>query len=292
MLELKIVTGMSGAGKSQFLRMLEDLGFYTVDHLPLDLLSDFIRTMRAENRQTVKAAVVVDVRERNHFDVFFHHLESLSPEEVHVEIIFLEAETDVLIRRFRETRRRHPLGNEIRILAAVEEERELMAPIRKIADRKIDTTHMPVPQLQEFVRYLYGDSNGPRLMVNVVSFGFKYGVPRDADFMFDVRFLPNPFYTPELKDLTGLDKPVADFIMETAPAAEFLDRIKGLLLFMMKNFESRARDNIDIAVGCTGGQHRSVFFAEKFGEIVGEAGYCHTVTHRDIWRSGSNAGKV
>ncbi len=289
MLELKIVTGMSGAGKSQFLRMLEDLGFYTVDHLPLDLLEAFVRTMQSENRNTVKAAVVVDVREKDHFNAFFRLLETLEDaQDVDVEIIYLEAETDVLIRRFRETRRRHPLGNKMRILAALEEEKSLMAPIRKLAHRKIDTTHMPVPQLQEFARYLYGNSEGPRLMVNVVSFGFKHGVPRDADFMFDVRFLPNPFYEPELKDLTGLDKPVGDFIMETAPAAEFLDRMKGLLLFMMKNFEARTRDNIVIAVGCTGGQHRSVFFAEKFGEIVGEAGYCYTVTHRDVWRA---AGK-
>ena len=286
MLELKIVTGLSGAGKSQFLRMLEDLEYYVVDHLPVDLLVAFIQILTSEDRQITKAAVAVDIRENGHFHTFFKSLESLEPQQVHTEIIFLEAGRDVLMQRFRETRRRHPLGNHTRILDALEEEEALMAPMREIADKKIDTTHLSVPRMQEYVRHLFGDSTGPRIMVNVVSFGFKYGIPQDADFIFDVRFLPNPYYDPGLKALTGLDKSVGDFIMDTPAAKEFLERLEGMLLFMLENFEARTRDNLVIAVGCTGGQHRSVFFAEQVAAFLARTGYCHTISHRDIWRVG------
>lgn len=289
MLDLKIITGLSGAGKSQFLRMLEDLDFYVVDHLPVELLVDLIHTLTSEDRQITKAAVAVDIRENGYFYTFFKQLETLNPEKVHTEIIFLEASKEVLMQRFRETRRRHPLGNHLRIFDALEEEENLMAPMREIADRKIDTTHLTVPGMQAYVRHLFWENTGPRIMINIVSFGFKYGIPQDADFIFDMRFLPNPFYDPGLKALTGLDKAVGDFIMDTDAAQEFLQRIDGMLIFMLENFEARIRDNLVIAVGCTGGQHRSVFFAEEIGGILEKAGYCHTVSHRDIWRVGKKS---
>ncbi|MEG0997496.1 MAG: RNase adapter RapZ [Clostridiales bacterium] len=286
MLELKIITGLSGAGKSQLLRMLEDLDFYTVDHLPVDLLVNFIDILRSPDRDVKRAAIAVDIRENGHFHTFFQNLEALNVQEVDAEIIFLEAETDVLIKRFRETRRRHPLGNHLRILDAIEEEKILMAPVREIAQRKIDTTHINVPGMQEYARYLFSDAEGSGIMVNVVSFGFKYGIPQDADFIFDMRFLPNPFYDPGLKALTGKDKAVGDFIMDTDAAQEFVVRFEDMLLFLLKNFEARTRDNLVIAMGCTGGQHRSVFFAEEVGKILKKAGYCNTISHRDIWRAG------
>lgn len=285
-MDLKIITGLSGAGKSQLLRMLEDLDYYAVDHLPVELIVDFIQALTAPDRAVAKAAIAVDIRENGHFHTFFQNLEALSPEDVKTEIVFLEAETEVLMQRFRETRRRHPLGNHLRILDAIEEEKVLMEPIREIADRKIDTTHLKIPGMQEYVRHLFGHSNGPRIMVNVVSFGFKYGIPQDADFIFDVRFLPNPYYDQGLKALTGLDKAVGDFLLHTPATQEFLERLRGMLLFMLDNFEARTRDNLVIAVGCTGGQHRSVFFAEEIGKILSEAEYCNTVSHRDIWRVG------
>ncbi len=285
-MELKIITGMSGAGKSQVLRMLEDLDYYAVDHLPVELLVDFITALSLPDRNVTKAAVAVDIRENGHFHTFFRNLDVLSSQDVATEIIFLEAETEVLIKRFRETRRRHPLGNHLRILDAIEEEKMLMAPVREIADRKIDTTHITVPHMQEYVRHLFGESTGPRIMVNVVSFGFKYGIPQDADFIFDVRFLPNPFYDQGLKALTGLDKAVGDFLLAAPATEEFIRRLRDMLLFMLSNFEARTRDNLVIAVGCTGGQHRSVFFAEEIGKILREAEYCNTVSHRDIWRVG------
>lgn len=286
MLELKIITGMSGAGKTQFLRIMEDLGYYAVDHLPVELIVDLIKLLNSEKRGVKKAAIVVDIRENGHFHSFFSNINRFPEEEVQAEIVFLEASKDVLLKRFHETRRRHPLGSEIRILSAIEEEEKIMAPVRKIADRKINTSRMKGNDMAAYARLLYGDSDKPNLLVNVVSFGYKYGVPQDADFIFDMRFLPNPFYNEILKPLTGKDPAVGEFIMDAPEAQEFLTKIEDFLLFLLNHFEKRTRDNLVIAVGCTGGQHRSVFFAEKIAAIIENAGYFCTVNHNDIWRGG------
>lgn len=286
MLELKIITGMSGAGKTQFLRVMEDLGYYAVDHLPVELIVDLIKLLNSEKRGVKKAAIVVDIRENGHFHSFFSNINRFPEEEVQAEIVFLEASKDVLLKRFHETRRRHPLGSEIRILSAIEEEEKIMAPVRKIADRKINTSRMKGNDMAAYARLLYGDSDKPHLLVNVVSFGYKYGVPQDADFVFDMRFLPNPFYNEILKPLTGKDPAVGEFIMDAPEAQEFLVKVEDFLLFLLNHFEERTRDNLVIAVGCTGGQHRSVFFAEKIAAIIDNAGYFCTVNHNDIWRGG------
>lgn len=288
MLELKIITGMSGAGKTQMLRIMEDFGYYAIDHLPVELIADLIPLLSSEERNVEKAAVVVDIRENGHFHSFFHNISRLSEvsSEVDVEIIYLEAETNVLLKRFHETRRRHPLGSDIRLLTAIEEETRIMAPVRKIAHRKIDTTYMGGTTLRDYLRTLYGEEGMRRLMVSVVSFGYKYGVPQDADYIFDVRFLPNPFYDDFLKPLTGQDDAVGEYIMAAPESVEFLDRLRDFLSFILDKFENRSRDNLVIAMGCTGGQHRSVFFAEKVGEFLKEAGYLYTVNHNDIWRGG------
>lgn len=286
MLELKIITGMSGAGKTQMLRIMEDFGYYAVDHLPVELIVELVQLLNSEERDVKKAAIVVDIRENGHFHSFFSNINRFGEEDVKAEIIFLEASKEVLLKRFHETRRRHPLGSDIRILSAIEEEAKIMAPVRKIADHKIDTSRMTGNDMAEYARLLYGDSDKPNLMVNVVSFGYKYGVPQDADFVFDVRFLPNPFYNEILKPLTGEDPAVGEFIMAAPEATEFLEKIEDLLLFLLSNFEMRTRDNLVIAFGCTGGQHRSVFFAEKIGEILGKAGYFYTINHTDAWRGG------
>ncbi len=287
MLELKIITGMSGAGKTQLLRIMEDLGYYAVDHLPVELIVDLIKLLNSEEREVKKAAIVVDIRENGHFHSFFSNLNRFPEEEVKAEIVFLEAAKEVLLRRFHETRRRHPLSSEIRIFSAIEEEEKIMAPVRKIADRKIDTSRMRGNDLAEYARLIYGDSEKPHILVNVVSFGYKYGVPQDADFVFDVRFLPNPFYNEILKPLTGKDTAVGEFIMAAPEAVEFLVKIEDFLTFILSHFEKRTRDNLVIAVGCTGGQHRSVFFAEKIAEMVEKAGYFCTVNHNDVWRGGN-----
>lgn len=288
MLELKIITGMSGAGKTQMLRIMEDFGYYSIDHLPVELIADLIPLLSSEERGVEKAAIVVDIRENGHFHSFFYNIGRLSEveAEVDVEIIYLEAETGVLLKRFHETRRRHPLGSEIRLLSAIEEEARIMAPVRKIAHRKIDTTYMGGTTLRDYLRALYGDEAKRRLMVSVVSFGYKYGVPQDADYIFDVRFLPNPFYDEFLKPLTGQDDAVGEYIMAAPESVEFLERLRDFLGFVLDKFERRSRDNLVIAMGCTGGQHRSVFFAEKVGEFLKEAGYLYTVNHNDIWRGG------
>ncbi|HMM06975.1 MAG TPA: RNase adapter RapZ [Clostridiales bacterium] len=287
MLELKIITGMSGAGKTQLLRIMEDLGYYAVDHLPVELIVDLVKLLNSEERGVKKAAIVVDIRENGHFHSFFSNINRFPEEEVKAEIIFLEAAKEVLLKRFHETRRRHPLGSAIRILSAIEEEEKIMAPVRKIADRKIDTGRMKGNDLAEYARLVYGDSGKPHILVNVVSFGYKYGVPQDADFVFDVRFLPNPFYNEILKPLTGKDSAVGEFIMAAPEAVEFLVKIEDFLTFILSHFEKRTRDNLVIAVGCTGGQHRSVFFAEKITEMVEKAGYFCTVNHSDAWRGGN-----
>lgn len=284
MLELKIITGMSGAGKSQFLRSMEDLGFYTVDHLPVELTGGFINTLLGADRSIEKAAMIVDIRESDHFDDFFRALAVLAETPVQIEIIFLEAEQDVLVRRFRETRRRHPLGQDMRILAAIEAEEKMMAPMRDRADRVIDTSRTSVPQIQAIVHELFGEKDRPRLMVNIVSFGFKYGAPLDLDFLFDVRFLPNPYYERELKTITGLDEPVSQFVLQNAKAIAFMGQLEVMVPFLLQSFEEAMRDNIVIGFGCTGGQHRSITLAEEVKKIVAEAGYCVTISHRDIWR--------
>ena len=286
MLELKIITGMSGAGKTQLLRIMEDFGYYAVDHLPVELIVDLVQLLNSPERGVEKAAIVVDIRENGHFHSFFNNIGRFAEEDVKAEIIFLEATKEVLLKRFHETRRRHPLGSDIRILSAIEEEERIMAPVRNIADHKIDTSRMSGNDLAEYARMRYGDMDKPNIMVNVVSFGYKYGVPQDADFVFDVRFLPNPFYDEFLKPLTGKDPAVGDFIMAAPEAAIFLQKVEDLLSFLLTNFEKRTRDNLVIAVGCTGGQHRSVFFAEKIGEMLERANYFYTVNHTDIWRGG------
>lgn len=288
MLELKIITGMSGAGKTQMLRIMEDFGYYAIDHLPVEMIADVIPLLSSEERGVEKAAIVVDIRENGHFHSFFHNINRLSEAEtdVSVEIVYMEAEINVLLKRFHETRRRHPLGSDIRLLSAIEEEARIMAPVRKIAHRRIDTTYMSGTKLRDYVRALYGGGTARRMMVSVVSFGYKYGVPQDADYIFDVRFLPNPFYDDFLKPLTGLDSAVGEYIMAAPESEEFLTRLRDFLGFILERFDQRSRDNLVIAVGCTGGQHRSVFFAEKVGEFLKEAGYLCTINHNDIWRGG------
>ena len=285
MLDLKIITGMSGAGKSQFLRMMEDLGFYVVDHLPLELIGDFIRVLASDDRRVEKAAIAVDIRENGHFDDFFTALGRMDELQVKKEIIYLEASRDVLMRRFRETRRRHPLDVDLRILAAIEAEEKIMAPIRAIADRIIDTSHLSSPQMQELVGKLFAPGDKPRLMVNVVSFGFKHGIPHDVDFLYDVRFLPNPFYEPELKAITGLEEAVRDYVLKDRLAVEFLTALEGFIPFILNSFEAVLRDHIVIGVGCTGGQHRSVVMAEELRHLAERAGFTATVSHRDLPRA-------
>ena len=281
MLDLKIITGMSGAGKTMMLRIMEDFGYYAVNHLPVELIPDLTSILTGEERHIEKAAIVVDIRENGYFQSFFYNVSRLQEEgeKVKTEIIYLEAEKDVLLKRFHESRRRHPLGSEMRILTAIEEEERIMAPVRKIADRIIDTTYMPGNSMVDYIRELYGNPDKHRLMVSVVSFGYKYGVPRDADYVFDVRFLPNPYYDDFLKPLTGKDEAVAEFLEKSEQTGEFLEKLEGFLSFVLENFEKGSRDYLVIAFGCTGGQHRSVFCAEKCGRLLEKLDYTYTVNH-------------
>ena len=281
--ELVIVTGLSGSGKATVLRVFEDLGFYSVDNLPLELLPKFAE-LTQESQSIRKAALVIDVREGpplDHFPRMFRRLKRTLP----LRLLFLEAENDTLVRRFSETRRPHPLAAEVSVTEGIEEERLKLEPIRALADHVIDTSKFTVHELREYIQLNFSQATvGSRMLINVQSFGFKHGVPTDADLVFDVRFLPNPNYIPEFKPLTGKNARVARYIVGFEQTREFLRRITDLLLYLLPFYGREGKSYLTIAFGCTGGQHRSVMMASEVRKRLAEAGYKAKETHRDMPR--------
>jgi len=275
-----IFTGTSGGGKTTALRAAEDLGFYCVDNLPLPLLNDFIETMKAE--PTIdRAALVVDCRLRNYIEGYALAYVALISTGYVLEVVYLDAGDDVLIRRFSQTRRRHPLGGDD-LKAGLQEERALLAPLRAQASTCIDTTELTPHELKALVQDRYRVV-GPDLVVSLLSFGFRYGLPSHADLVFDVRFLPNPFFVDELRHATGQDAPVADYVLGNEEAGEFVDRAASLLEYLLPRYETEGKVYLTVAVGCTGGRHRSVAIAEELARRIGN-GRPVTVRHRDIKR--------
>lgn len=280
-MDLLVVTGLSGAGKSTALRALEDAGYYCVDNLPVPLLPELLATLGAATRQAV--AVGIDAREPTHLDRFPAVLERLRAGGHRVEIMFLEAPTSVLLRRYAETRRRHPLGA---IPDGIELERQRLRELRDRATDTFDTANLTGRQLRQLVAERYrGDG---MLSVGLMSFGFKNGVPPEADLVFDVRFLANPFDVPELRPLSGFDAPVARFVLEQPDATAILERIEDLLRFMVPRTTREGRSSLTVAVGCTGGQHRSVALVEALarrlaaGAPLGAPAPRTSVRHRDV----------
>ena len=278
-----IVTGLSGSGKATVLRVFEDLGFYSVDNLPLELLPKFAE-LTQESTSIRKAALVIDVREGPPLDYFprmFRKLKRTLP----LRLLFLEAENDTLVRRFSETRRPHPLAAEVSVSEGIAEERLKLKPIRALADHVIDTSKFTVHELREYIELNFSQATvGSRMLINVESFGFKHGVPTDADLVFDVRFLPNPNYIPEFKPLTGKNARVARYIAGFEQTREFLRRITELLLYLLPFYGREGKSYLTIAFGCTGGQHRSVMMASEVRKRLAEAGYKAKETHRDMPR--------
>jgi len=273
-----IFTGVSGGGKTTALHAVEDLGFYCVDNLPLPLLGDFIETMRAEP-QVDRTALVVDSRLRNYIEGYALANLALRSSGYPVEVVYLDARDDVLVRRFSQTRRRHPLGGDD-LMSGLHEERKLLAPLRAQAVTCIDTSELTVHQLKELVQDRYvGDSQ--RLVLSVVSFGFRYGLPSFADLVLDVRFLPNPFFVDEMRHKTGLEKGVADYVLAGTDAGEFMDRTEGLLKYLLPRYEAEGKVYLTMGVGCTGGRHRSVAIAESLARRLGDS-WTVRVRHRDI----------
>ena len=285
-MQFVIVSGLSGAGKSKAASDLEDLGFYCVDNMPAEMIPQFAQICLATKGRYDKVALVTDVRGGLTFDTLFQSLDALDQMRLKYSIIFVEASTEVIIKRYKETRRTHPLmRGEMTFLDAVERERELLAPVRNRASAIIDTSELSTGKLRGMLIDLVAGGIRERAMtVRVVSFGFKYGLPMDADLVFDVRFLPNPFYIAELKQKTGLDEPVRSFVFQYQQTKDFMEKVEDLLAFSLPKFVDEGKTDLVVAIGCTGGRHRSVCIAKELADFVARRGYATVTSHRDMGR--------
>ena len=281
--ELVILTGLSGSGKLSALKAFEDLGFYAVDNLPLPLIPQFAELVK-DSSTIERAALVVDVREGARLDEFPATLTKVR-HIVPTEVVYLEASEDALVRRFSETRRPHPLGREETVVASVRAERERLDPIRNVADVILDTTRFNVHELRAHINAQFERNASDRnLTVSTISFGFKNGVPVEADLVFDVRFLPNPHFVPEFRMLTGQDAKVAEYVAGFPQTTEFLSKVSDLLEFLLPYYIQEGKSYLTVAFGCTGGQHRSVYIAEEMKRRLEGEGYRVRVAHRDMPR--------
>lgn len=281
--DVVVVTGMTGAGRGTAAKVLEKLGFFVVDNLPPQLLQDVVH-MASAAESIDRVAVVVDARSREFFAGITVELELLHENGVNARILYLEAADEVLVRRQEAARRPHPLSAESRLMDGFGRERELLRILRGRASIVIDTTNLKVPQLTQRVRAAFEDADSGGLRASIVSFGFKYGIPIDADMVADMRFLPNPHWVDELRPQTGLDAPVAEFVRSQPRAEEFLDHYESLLSLLTDGFLREDKNFLSIAIGCTGGKHRSVAMSEAFGERLRKRGVRTLVVHRDLGR--------
>jgi len=279
-----IVTGLSGAGKTQATRALEDLGYFCVDNLPPKLISKFAEVCTQSGGNIEKVALVIDIRGGIFFDDFFEALNYLRKNEFKYEILFLEATDEVLIKRFKETRRSHPLSPDGRVLTGITQEREKLREVKNIADIIIDTSKYEIRHLREKINKNYGDHTYPekQLSITVLSFGFKYGIPVDSDLVFDVRFIPNPFYIPELKQYSGNDEPVKDYVLKQEETGNFIEKLIDMLKYLIPNYIKEGKSQLIISIGCTGGRHRSVAIANEVYEILNRENYNSKIEHRDV----------
>jgi UPF0042 nucleotide-binding protein len=281
--ELVIITGLSGSGKGSVLRALEDLGYYSVDNLPVGLIPKFAELTR-DNANIPAAALVVDVREREGLEGFPRALAGIR-RSVNARLIFLEADDEAIARRFSETRRPHPLGTDRSILRSIRAERAQLAPIRAMADLILNTSKFTVHELREFIGERFpGERGESRIAISVTSFGYRNGVPPDSDLVFDVRFLPNPNYIPRFKNQSGKNPAVARYIRSFPQTVEFIHRITDLLTYLLPHYIREGKSYLTIAFGCTGGRHRSVMMAEEVRKNLAGAGFKARVNHRDIPR--------
>lgn len=279
-----IVTGMSGGGKRTALKMLEDVGFYCVDNLPVSLIEKFVELISMPNSEITKVALGLDVRADQAFENTTKTIKELRQKGYKFEILFMEADDETLIKRYKETRRIHPLAVEGRIAEGVKREREVLETIRKKSDYVINTSGLLTRELKEEIdRIFVKNEEYNSLMVTVMSFGFKHGIPSDADLVFDVRFLPNPFYIDELKTKTGNDKEVQDYVLSFDEAGEFLDKLNDMIQFLIPNYIKEGKYRLVIAIGCTGGKHRSVTLAnELYKRMKAGGNYGVNIFHRDV----------
>ncbi|NBJ91863.1 RNase adapter RapZ [Parablautia muri] len=279
-----VVTGMSGGGKSTAMRMLEDAGFYCVDNLPVPLIEKFVELIAVPGGEVRKVALGLDVRADQSFGETQEILEKLKENGYVFEVLFMEASDGTLLKRYKETRRMHPLSPDGRIEDGVKKERTILSAIRNKSDYVIDTSNLLTRELKEELdRIFVRNEEYHNLMVTILSFGFKHGIPADADLVFDVRFLPNPFYIDELKYKTGNDKEVQDYVMSFSEAHTFIDKLADMIEFLIPNYIKEGKYQLVIGIGCTGGKHRSVTLANKlYGRMKDKSGYGIKIAHRDV----------
>lgn len=280
-----VVTGQSGAGKSRTASILEDLGYYCVDNLPPELIQQFAEVCLATTGRFERVALVSDVRAGQSFEGLLSGLNALDSMGLQYSIVYIEAENDAIINRYKESRRSHPLSRDGTALTdAIEKEKKLLAPVRTRSNYIINTTSLSTARLRTELIRLFEEEPQRAMAVRIQSFGFKYGTPEDADLVFDVRFLPNPYYIAELKPKSGLTPEVRDFIFKYQQTLDFMAKLEDLLAFMLPHYYEEGKTSLVIAVGCTGGRHRSVAVAKEIGDYVAKRGYPTTVGHRDIGR--------
>ncbi len=286
-----IVTGMSGAGKSTTLKTLEDIGYFCVDNLPIQLIMRFAEIAYAKDNDINNVAIGVDIRSGVYLEQLSECLQQLKESQYDYEILFLDSNDDVLIKRYKETRRNHPLARNGRIEDGIKMERSRIAFLRKEADYIIDTTSLLTRELKaELDKIFIENAEYSNFIINVVSFGFKYGIPRDTDLVFDVRFLPNPYYDLELRPLTGNDEAIQNFVMQFDEAKEFMNKIADLLEFLIPNYIKEGKNGLVVAIGCTGGKHRSVTLANGIYKELETLPYSVRIVHRDIEKDANRKG--
>lgn len=277
-----IITGLSGAGKSEAVRVMEDLGFFCIDNLPPALIPKLAELCH-ENKKVEKVALVIDIRGGKFFDDLFNSLGFLQEMNLSYEILFLEAQDKVLIKRFKESRRKHPLAHEGRIIKGINEERKRLSDLRKMAKYIIDTSNLTPRQLKDEIIKIFSEGKEFKgLVINIISFGFKYGIPLDADLVFDVRFLPNPFYIENLRSLPGTNTSVKDYVMKWDETRVFLEKLTDLIEFLIPCYIKEGKSQLVIGIGCTGGKHRSVVIANELYEYLKDKEYMVIIDHRDM----------
>lgn len=288
-----MVTGLSGAGKTQAIRNLEDLGYFCVDNLPPTLIPKFAEACYQTDGRIDKIALVIDIRGGKFFDDLFESLNYLKDEGYKYEILFLDASDEVLVKRFKESRRKHPLAPDGRILNGISMERNRLREVKNRSNNIIDTSKLATRELREEITRIYSEEGQieNELMVTVVSFGFKYGIPVDSDLVFDVRFLPNPYYIPELKRFSGKDEPVNKYVMDFDETKKFISKLYDMLDFLIPHYLKEGKRQLIVSIGCTGGRHRSVVIANRIYSKLKSHGYKVNIDHRDIEEDVNKGGK-
>lgn len=282
-MEFVIITGMSGAGKSQAIKVLEDINYYCMDNMPPALLPNFAELCKSSSKEVNKVAVVADIRGGIFFKDLFNSLNELKNMGIQYSILFLDASDDELVKRYKEQRRPHPLSTTGTIVDGIQDERLSLEEVKKRSDYIIDTTNMKLGRFKEELLSIFVQGNITyNLNITVMSFGYKYGLPQDSDLVFDVRFLPNPFYIESLKNYTGNDKNVQDYVMGFDTTSIFITKLKDMLLFLLPHYIKEGKSNLVLSIGCTGGKHRSVTISNKIASILSEENYRVMLNHRDV----------